>query len=285
MAATRRPRKPPEWFKLSDYGFVRDFDSRGWYAALENRWQLQATLEFASEILSEKPNDKFYNDLKKTVVAKWLDRRLSWGKSNPRPSIEPDIEPPVHEFTAQDLAGVVEFLQAVEAYGNHVKPSSLPDPLDLPLRDVINLLSGPEGRQWFEDYRLLRIRLSTPDAVLAEDFQRWLRDIRQSHPIRVSRHGPKAERSNVEFTDIHFGRWRTHQIIPLYDLKLWCQYKRLEDSTWQKYSNPALYSWLFPHQRSTSDPSKHRSKRIADARNVLKGVLESLDELQAQALA
>lgn len=128
--------------------------------------------------------------------------------------------------------------------------------------------SPPEGMNDF--FSLLRVDLNCPDESLKELFSLWLSEVRTANiPFPITKKKPSPGKFRITSTE-HFEVWRHHKIIEIADLDLWAELSG------QSIKNRDIADWLDWGRYINPE------KRVSDARNTLRSVLDSLALISAQ---
>lgn len=239
--------KSPSWYNPNDFAHLQELRTNGWVYVLdflkiakENPDSLRIdSADIDPEAEVEEEQYEFFSD-------KWFAAGY-------------------HKAILEYALGRDDYSESIPHLGEYrgsfrrvplleVKPSSISD--------------DPFIQAGFP---LLRIDLSTPDGVLRDAFDAWLRRKRLDYPLDIKRKGPKAPHT-ARFVSSVFRSWINNKVVELLLIELWAIAESVQ-LTNEQMGEILFYDDLDPAQK------------VGTAKKIYKKAFKSLDSLRAQGIA
>ena len=237
--------KIEDWFRLEDYACVANFGPAEWCLSLAVR----IDHDKGKRELELIDVNKFWREyLDKTRPSKVQELTHDEDHNWPFSAFEALEEIPVNKFASEELRNN---LPGAEFTG-----------------DLKTIAYIRDEMIWFGK-RLLLIDPETPDPVLHEKFETWLKKVRDQHPLPMRRRGPKS--ANQIITEAHLKSWANYMVLACFDIDYWAHV----------FQKPQVsYEWLCKH---TFD-RHYRGNAKEWGRTARKKVTEAVDCFHALSL-
>lgn len=241
------PSKSPSWYNPNDFGPLQDLRTNGWVYVLDF---LKTAKENPDSLSVDSDDIDPEEEIGEEQYEFFSDKWFSAG---------------YHRAILDYALGRDDYSESIphlgEYKGNYrrvplleVKPSSISD--------------DPFIQAGFP---LLRIDLSTPDSVIRDAFDAWLRRKRLDYPLDIKRKGPKAPHA-ARFDSSVFGSWINNKIVELLLMELWAKAESVQ------LTNEQMGEILF-------DDYPDPAQKVGTSKKIYKEAFKSLDSLRAQGVA
>ena len=120
-------------------------------------------------------------------------------------------------------------------------------------------------------YPVLKVDMNNPDAVILDQFKKWLTEKRKGYTLPIKRRGPQNGLT-PEISKTHFSQWAERKIVALWDLDFWAKHKGI------RLTNVRIFNLIYPGIQADN-----LDKYVSESRSILELALDLTMTIEAQA--